>query len=60
MPYVIANEISGSGAGAKALERVRTLLEEKGIEYRADVTAGPRDATRLADEAIRRGDNEIV
>ena len=60
MLYVIANEISGSGAGAKALERVRTLLEEKGIEYRADVTAGPRDATRLADEAIRRGDNEIV
>ena len=60
MLYIIANETSGSGAGAAALARVRGLLGEKGIPFRADSTEAPGHAVRLADAAVSAGETEIV
>ena len=38
MLYIIANETAGSGAGAAAFGRVRALLQDRGIPFRADRT----------------------
>ena len=60
MLYIIANETSGSGAGAAALERTCSLLREKGLPFRADRTEYPGHAIRLADAAVSAGEKEIV
>ena len=60
MLYIIANETSGSGAGAAALKRTCSLLREKGLPFRADRTEYPGHAIRLADAAVSAGEKEIV
>ena len=60
MLYIIANETAGSGAGAAVFSRVCDMLKEKGIPFRADRTEGPGHAVRLADEAVRTGETDIV
>ena len=60
MLYLIANEHAGSGAGAAVFARIRAMLEEKQIPFRADVTASPGHAAVLADQAVHRGEREIV
>jgi len=58
--YIIANETSGSGAGAAVFARVRDLLSEMNIPFRADVTEGPGHAAELASRAVESGETEIV
>lgn len=60
MLYLIANEHAGSGAGAEVLPRVRAMLEEAGIPFRADVTEGPGHAAVLADRAVSSGTAEMA
>ena len=60
MLYIIANETSGSGAGAAVFARVRDLLSEMNIPFRADVTEGPGHAAELASRAVESGETEIV
>lgn len=60
MLYIIANETSGSGAGAAVFARVRDLLSEMNIPFRADVTEAPGHATELASRAVESGETEIV
>ena len=60
MLYIIANETSGSGAGAAALKHACNLLREKGLPFRVDRTEAPGHATRLADAAVSAGESEII
>lgn len=60
MLTVIVNEQSGNGAGGKALAGIRAILEERKIPHRICATSGPGAATAIADEAVGRGENEIV
>ena len=60
MLYIIANETAGSGAGAAAFGRVRALLQDRGIPFRADRTEFHGHATRLADAAVAAGETDIV
>ncbi len=60
MLYLIVNETAGSGAGRAVLPRVAALLGEMGLPFRADVTEAPGHAVRLADQAVRAGETEIV
>ena len=60
MLYIIANETSGSGTGAAVFARVRDLLSEMHIPFRADVTQAPGHATELASRAVESGETEIV
>jgi YegS/Rv2252/BmrU family lipid kinase len=49
--YLLGNPASGRGRGAKALARVTTLLEARGIKATVLQTGGPTDAIRLARQA---------
>ena len=62
MLQIIANEKSGSGAGKKVLQDVKTFLDARGEVYRTSVTTGPGHAKDLADEAVKAGgdDTEIL
>ena len=60
MLYIIANETSGSGAGAAALKHVCALLQEKGLPFRADRIEYPGHAACLADAAVSAGEKEII
>ena len=60
MLYLITNEHAGSGGAAAVFSRVRAMLEEKRIPFRADVTARPGHAAELADDAVKNGEKEIV
>ena len=60
MLLIIANPVSGSGAGASVLNGVKALLEEKNIDYRCEPTAREGHAAELADMAVREGMDGIV
>lgn len=60
MLLIIANPISGSGAGAAALEKTRSLLDAESVSYRCETTRYPGHATELADMAIREDMDGIV
>lgn len=49
----IVNPAAGHGRGAREWVRVQAALAGTGYHYRAYITAGPRDAVRLAREAAR-------
>jgi YegS/Rv2252/BmrU family lipid kinase len=59
---LIANPNAGRGGRTRAqeLERFRALLEARGLETELALTRAPEDATRLAHEAVARGQREIV
>ena len=60
MLLIIANPVSGSGAGASFLPAVEALLRERGVEFRSEKTARAGHATELADLAVREGFDGIV
>ena len=60
MYYIIANETAGSGAGAAVFGRVCSMLQEKGLPFRADRTESVGHATRLADAAAVAGETDII
>jgi YegS/Rv2252/BmrU family lipid kinase len=60
---LIANPRAGQGGPEKrreALGRFLRLLEERGVRAEVRTTTGPRDATRLAAEAVRGGALELI
>ena len=46
--HIICNPVSGGSRALKALDRVRTVLREKGIPFTVSLTEGPRHAETLA------------
>ncbi len=60
MFYIIANETSGSGLGARVLEQVKKVLEDRGLEYEVHTTKGSGDAGKLSDEACKSWKTDIV
>ena len=57
---LIANPTSGSGNGRTYLERVRALLDARGVDYAVKETQYPNHATVLAKEAVDEGFDVIV
>ena len=47
MLTLVVNPIAGNGLAQRTHERVRALLESRGIEYRSFVTQAPGDAEAL-------------
>ena len=60
---LIANPKAGQGGPDRrqeALERFCALMKARGINLEVRPTEGPRDATRLAAEAVREGFPEVI
>jgi diacylglycerol kinase (ATP) len=60
---LIANPKAGQGGPERrqeALQRFCALMKDRGINIEVRPTAGPRDATRLAAEAVREGFPEVI
>ena len=58
--YIILNPTAGNGSIAKDWARIEEMLSDAGIRFQAVRTTAPRDATRLAIEAIRHGFRNIA
>jgi YegS/Rv2252/BmrU family lipid kinase len=60
---LIANPKAGQGGPERrqeALQRFCALMKDRSINIEVRPTAGPRDATRLAAEAVREGFPEVI
>ena len=60
MLLIIANPVSGSGAGAQFLPRIEALLKECGVPFRSETTQRPGHASELADMAVREHMDGVV
>ncbi|MCH5161334.1 MAG: diacylglycerol kinase family lipid kinase [Clostridiales bacterium] len=58
--YIIANEKSGKGNGAKCLAIVKAYLDEKGVPYSVALTESKGHAETLAAQASANGEDIIV
>jgi diacylglycerol kinase (ATP) len=57
---LIVNPAAGRGRVGSQLPEVEQTLQAKRMPYRVFTTAGPKDATRAASDALRSGDRFIV
>ena len=60
MYYYIINPAAGRGSFRAIQDKLRTQLTQVGIVGEFMKTAGPGDATRLAEQAVAKGHNTIV
>ena len=60
MYTILVNPISGNGKAIRAIEEIQKIMREYGCEARLEQTTEPGDATRIAREAVARGDEGIV
>ena len=57
---LIVNPNAGRGRVGRALPAVEEALRCHGFDYRLDLTTGTGDATRLARDALERGERFLV
>ncbi len=57
---VIANPVSGRGAGERVIPRVVRLLRERGVQFDLERTERPWHAAELARQAVRSGYRLLV
>ena len=57
---LIVNPIAGRGRTQKQLPALKALLQARGVPFELQLTAGPGDAARLAQEAAQTGARTIV
>ncbi len=57
---VIANPASATGSTRRTLQRLEPRLREAIGEYEPVWTGGPRDAERIAREAVRAGVERLI
>ena len=60
MLTLVVNPIAGNGLAQRTHERVRALLESRGIEYRSFVTQAPGDAEALCRNLARDGAEAVA
>lgn len=60
MYTLLVNPISGNGKAIRAIEEIQKIMQEYGYDSRIEQTLEPGDATRIAREAVARGDEGIV
>ena len=60
MLTLVVNPIAGNGLAQRTHERVRALLESRGIEYRSFVTQAPGDAEALCRDFVREGAEAVA
>ncbi|MBR2861684.1 MAG: diacylglycerol kinase family lipid kinase [Clostridia bacterium] len=60
MLYFIVNALSGKGKGAETAENIKTILEEKGVDFQMHFTSAPLHAITLAKELSQKSDCEGV
>ena len=52
---LLCNPVAGTGKAAKALEEVKSLLQQAGVRYTVKETQYPGHGTELARQAAREG-----
>ncbi len=57
---LIANRTSGSGSAGAYIDRVKTMMEERGVDFAIRETQYPGHATELAKAAVEEGFDVIV
>ncbi len=57
---LIANPSAGRGAAARALPRIESVLQNKGLSYRVVRTTHPGHATEAAGQALEHGERYLV
>jgi YegS/Rv2252/BmrU family lipid kinase len=57
---VVVNPASAGGATAKRWPAIRDLLDRSGLQYRAQLTQWPGDATEITRRALRDGCTRVV
>ncbi len=60
MIYIIANEISGKGKGARALNKVQDYLSVRGEEYITFISEYSGHSTLLAEKACEKDDCTLI
>lgn len=60
MLTLVVNPIAGNGLAQRTHERVRALLESRGIEYRSFVTQAPGDAEALCRNLAQDGAEAVA
>lgn len=60
MYTILVNPISGNGKALRSIEEIQKIMREYDCEWRVEQTLEPGDATRIAREAVARGDEGIV
>ena len=58
--YFVCNPTSGSGSARQYIDRLRTALEARGVDFVLRETQHPGHATALAKEAVEQGFDVIV
>lgn len=58
--FFIVNPVAGIDRAAEGFEKVRKMLDEKGIEYAFDFSDHKGHATEIAKEAVQRGEKTII
>jgi diacylglycerol kinase (ATP) len=57
---VILNPYAGRWSAKKRIPEVQVALQQAGIDYRLDITQGPRHAIDLAEQAVRGGCDAVI
>ena len=60
MYHIIINPVGGKGESAKALEKVTSLLDSKGVEYEVHKTERVNHATEIARELSKAPGTDII
>lgn len=60
MYNIVANVLSGKGAGKKCLEEVRSYLNEKGLEFQIDIIDGRGAGKRITQRLCEKGASVVV
>lgn len=58
--HVIANPVAGKNKSKESLATVTKILDAKGVPYETHLSAGERDATRMARTLTEAGETEII
>ena len=58
--FLVCNPTSGSGSARQYIDRMRTALEARGVDFVISETQHPGHATGLAKEAVEQGFDVIV
>lgn len=58
--FFIVNPVAGIDRAAEGFEKVRKMLDEKGIEYAFDFSDRKGHATEIAKAAVERGEQTII
>jgi len=58
--YFIINPIAGHGRSSRVMDKMKSILAQKGIPFHGATTTYPGHATKLAKEAIEKGFRDII